>query len=118
MDQKGRLYRQGVYLRDRLAECRGRVRVRRLVEPEMRVADLHKGKLFIDQCGSGGAADRPERARYAAAYRPENAGTGPGHAFQQTAAAHARDYARDCGRFVIEMIAHALAPASDVSGLT
>src|SRR3954471_12667540 len=110
MDQKGRLYRQGVYLRDRLAECRGRVRVRRLVEPEMRVADLHKGKLFADQCGSGGAADRPEPARYAAAYRPENACPGPGHAFQQAAAVHARG----CGRLVIGMIAHAVSPVSDV----
>src|SRR5215218_7140765 len=104
MDQKCRLYRQGFYLRNRLAERCGRVRVCRLMKPEMRIADLYKGKLILDERAGGGVADRPEPARYAAADRPENACSSPGHAFQQPAAVHARV----CAGSAIGMIAHTL----------
>src|SRR5437870_5823624 len=90
MDEKGRLRRHRLDLVDRLAERGARVGVGRQVEADMAVADLHESKLALWSLGGGSIADQTERARHAAAQGPNDTGTRPGHALQQTAAVHVR----------------------------
>ena len=110
MDQERRLHRQCLYLCDRLAERRGRVRVRRLVKSEMRIADLHEGEFAFRGFGGTGVAYQPNGARYAAAYRPDNAGPRPRHAFQEAATIDAQG----CGCFAFGMRAHGVFPVETV----
>ena len=66
-----------VDLRDRLAQAGDRVRVRRLVEADMAVADLHEAEGGIRlHC----ALQQRAGVRDAALHHPQRAGTGPRHA--------------------------------------
>jgi hypothetical protein len=71
---------------DRFLERADRVRIGRLVEADMAVADLQEGQPF--RFGRLCRADKAQRARHAARNGPEHAGAGPGHAFKDAAAAH------------------------------
>ena len=87
VDHEGRLLRQRADLGDRLLKRRQRVRVGRLVEADMAVADLQEGE-------GGGfrrlrLAEQAERFRHAAGDCPQNAGARPDHAFEGVAAADA-----------------------------
>src|SRR5262249_8266208 len=75
-----------LHLLDRLLERAERVRVGGLVEAHMAVADLQEGEAGGLRHG---LADKAERGRHAARHRPQDAGSGPGHAFQHLATADA-----------------------------
>ena len=67
MKQEGRLLRHCLDLVDRFRQRCRRVGVRRQMEADMAVADLHEGKLALGRVGRGRAANQPERARHPAA---------------------------------------------------
>ena len=67
---------------------RGRhVGVRRLVEADVAVADLHEGEIGLRGWLHRFAEDA--RGRHAAGKGPDEAGAGPGHALQKSAAVDA-----------------------------
>src|SRR5439155_14713539 len=87
MDHERRPDRQRLDLADRLFERAIDVRIGRLIEADMAVADLQ-------ECEGGrrlrrGFPDDAERARHAARDRPEHPGPRPGHAFEDFAPADA-----------------------------
>src|ERR1700722_17985166 len=87
MDHEGRLLRQCVDLGDGLFECAERIRIGRLVETDMAVADLQESetaRFLRDRL-----AHDAERVRHAAGNGPQNTGAGPGHAFEYFAPADA-----------------------------
>src|SRR4051794_4430908 len=85
VDHERWLFRHRVDLVDGFLQRADRIRIGRLVEADMAVADLqerHAGGL-----GGQRRVDNAERARHAAGDGPEHAGAGPGHAFQDLASA-------------------------------
>jgi len=86
MNDEGWLHR-GLDLIDRFLERAEGVGVGRLIEPDMAVADLQEGQST--RFGSRRLADNPHRMRHAACDCPQDASTGPGHAFQDLAPADA-----------------------------
>jgi len=103
VDHEGRFDRHGVDPDDGFLQRAERVRIGRLVEADMTVADLqerHPGG-FGGEC----RADQPEGTRHAARNGPQHPGAGPGHAFQDPAAA-------DAGIVIVVVIelAHRLSP--------
>src|SRR6185369_4646353 len=83
------LDRQRFDLGDRLAECRSRIGVRRLVEPDMAVAQLDEGEW---RCGRtpqrrGQGLVEADRAADPTIEREQGARSCPRHAFQKIAAA-------------------------------
>ena len=87
MDQKSRLLRLRIDLGDGLFQRAERIRIGRLVEADMTVADLQEGQPL--GFGRGGFTHDTERVRHAAGYGPQHAGADPGHAFQHFAPAGA-----------------------------
>jgi hypothetical protein len=85
MDHERRLYRQHPDLVDALVERAERIRIGGQVETHMAVADLQEGEP--PDALRLGLADQADRLRHAARDRPEDAGSGPGHAFQNLASA-------------------------------
>src|ERR1700712_2022147 len=78
------------------------VRISRLVEADMAVADLQECQA--GRFGRLRRADQSERAGHPTRNGPEHAGACPGHAFQHAAAT-------DAGRFIITVvIAHGKSP--------
>src|SRR4029077_5888982 len=87
VNDEGWLDRKRIDLVQRFLERADSVRVRRLVESDMAVADLQKGQPTRFRCPC--LADNAHRAGDAAGDSPQHAGTGPGHAFENLAAADA-----------------------------
>src|SRR3984893_14157094 len=87
VNDEGWLDRKRIDLVQRFLERADRVRVRRLVESDMAVADLQEGQPA--RCDGLCFADNAHRARDAAGDGPQDAGTGPGHAFENFAPADA-----------------------------
>src|SRR5262249_42920243 len=87
VNDEGWLDRKRIDLVQRFLERADSVRVRRLVESDMAVADLQEGQptRFDGPC----LADNAHRARDPAGDGPQDAGTGPGHAFENFAPADA-----------------------------
>ena len=71
---------------DRLAERAGRVGVRRVVEADMAVADLHEGEVAGRLRRGRLRAGQHGRAGHPARHGPEHAAAGPQHAGQRAAA--------------------------------
>src|SRR5207247_1071357 len=87
VNDEGWLDRKRIDLVQRFLERADSVRVRRLVESDMAVADLQEGQPT--RCDGPCLADNAHRARDAAGDGPQDAGTGPGHAFENFAPADA-----------------------------
>ena len=87
MNDEGWLHRQGLDLVDRFFERADGVGVGGLVETDMAVADLQERQPT--RFGSRRLADNAHGTRHAACDRPQDASTGPGHAFQDFAPADA-----------------------------
>ena len=87
VNDEGWLDRKRIDLVQRFLERADSVRVRRLVESDMAVADLQEGQPT--RCDGPCLADNAHRARDAAGDGPQDAGTGPGHAFENPAPADA-----------------------------
>src|SRR5262245_13124443 len=87
VNDEGWLDRKRSDLVQRFVERADSVRVRRLVESEMAVADLKEGQPT--RFGGPCLADNAHRARDAAGDGPQNAGASPGHAFENFAPADA-----------------------------
>src|SRR6185369_1427582 len=85
MDHECRLGRQRIDAPDGLLEGAERVGVGRFVEADMAVADLQERQPAC-VLRHGGVYDT-ERAGHAAGDGPEDAGAGPGHAFEHFAPA-------------------------------
>jgi uncharacterized protein (DUF1800 family) len=85
MQHEGRLDGEPFDFVDRLAERCPSVRVGWLFKADVAVADLDKAERGLG-CRGGLAAEEVERARYAAAQRPYDAGSSPNHTFQGLAA--------------------------------
>ena len=60
------------------------------MKADMAVTDLDEGEAALLHFRGRSVADQAERARHPAAQRPNDAGSRPSHAFQQTAAVHRR----------------------------
>src|SRR6185312_4122402 len=84
---KIRAHRQRVDLGQRRAERGRRVRVRREVEADVRIADLGEAEGGVLRLGARGGAQRA-RVQHAALHQQQGAGAGPGHALHEVAAAH------------------------------
>jgi len=97
-------YRDQLDLVDRFLERADGVRIGRLVEADMAVADLQEGEPF--RFGRLRRTDQSQRARHAARNGPEHAGAGPGHAFKDAAAAYSVPV------IVVVVIAHDKSPWS------
>src|SRR5664280_797800 len=97
VDHEGRLCRNSFDAGDRPFQRALGIRVGRLVEAHMAVADLQKrqaqssGRFGVGGHGfrSVSLIDQAERMRHPAADGPQHPGAGPGHAFQHLAAAGA-----------------------------
>src|SRR5215469_6213401 len=87
VDHECRFLRQGVDLGDRLLERAQRVRIGRLVEADMAIADLQEGKTAA--LGRLRFTHYSERVRHAAGNAPQHASAAPGHALQNFAPADA-----------------------------
>src|SRR4051812_9416403 len=87
VDHEGWLRRHCLDLADRLFERAIDVGVRGLVESHVAVTDLQEGERACALRHR--LVDKPKRARYAAGDCPEDAGPGPGHAFENFAAVNA-----------------------------
>ena len=74
---------RGIHLGDRLRQRAVGVRVGGLVEADVAVAELEEAEGLRFFCLS--LADQAGRAGNAAGERPQNAGAGPGHAFEDLA---------------------------------
>jgi hypothetical protein len=74
VNHERRLYRQSTDFADRLLERADRIRIGRLVETDMAVADLKESERG-GRCHR--LAGKPERFRDAAFDRPEDAGSSP-----------------------------------------
>jgi hypothetical protein len=87
VDHERRFCRQSADLVDRLLERAYHIRIGRLVEADMAVANLHEGKppSFLPER----LPDKAERFWDAAFDRPEDAGSSPDHAFEDGAAPQA-----------------------------
>src|SRR5690349_14023758 len=88
VDHEAGLHRQQLDPVDRLAECRERIRIGRLVETDMAVADLKEG----ERCGHGFRGKRLAEAHglwKAAAKGPEDPGARPSHAVEKAPAVNA-----------------------------
>src|SRR5262245_9678825 len=75
-------------LPDRFIERTEHIRIGRLVETDMAVADLQEGQRGCRL--RPGLTDDAERARHAAHNRPQHTGSGPGHAFEYLASIDTR----------------------------
>src|SRR5215813_6497768 len=87
MNGEGWLHAERLDLADRFLERAEGVGIGRLVEPDVAVADLQEGQPA--RFGSSRLADNAHRARDPAGDGPQDAGTGPGHAFENFAPADA-----------------------------
>src|SRR5205807_1392497 len=87
MNDEGWLDCKRIDLGERFLERAERVRICRLIESDMAVADLEKGQPA--RFGSSRLADNADRTRYAGSDGPQDPGTSPGHAFEDFAPADA-----------------------------
>src|SRR6201988_3636787 len=87
VNDEGWLDRKRIDLVQRFLERADSVRVRRLVEPDMAVAYWKEAQPTRGDCPC--LADNAHRARDAAGDGPQDAGAGPGHAFENFAPADA-----------------------------
>ena len=82
VDHEARSRRQRADLVDRLLQRAEGVRIGRLVEANMTVADLQEGEGGGARLRGFCIAEQIERFRHAARNSPEHAGAGPDHAFE------------------------------------
>src|SRR6185369_9566145 len=110
MDHECRLGRQRIDAPDGLLEGAERVGVGRLVESDVTVADLQERQPA--RLLRHGGVDDAKRAGHAAGDGPEDAGAGPGHAFEHFAPAHALAAGILTAVAVLMVFAHRLSPRS------
>src|SRR5580704_17940680 len=84
MNDEIRLVGHRVNLVDRRLQSRGDIRVSRLVEADVTVADLHESKVRTFARTSIGGLREYSRPRNATAHRPDQACTCPCHALQKS----------------------------------